>query len=164
MRRGIIPFGVILCIGCADDSTGPARMPDLNGQWTYSATNVRAPGDSGGVTCNVSGLTLSITQAGDLLSGTYSGGTVRCSDGTSFPVARDGYSTLTGSLVWDSEWDDFALVGLILDQPYDWGHQGTVSGSSMGGRMSIYGPEFCDEWGCREELLASGDWMATRVK
>jgi len=162
MRRDIVLFGLILCIGCDDDLTGPV-MPDLTGEWSYSATNLRAPGSPGGVSCNVSDVTLSITQTGERITGTYSGGAVTCSNGLSYSFPRDPYRSLTGSISV-SEWDGFALVHFDLDQPYDWSHRGTVSGSSMGGGVSMWGPEFCDEWGCREELLMSGDWMATGLR
>jgi hypothetical protein len=117
--------------GCSD-LTGPS-IPEVTGQWTYNATNLQ----SSGVTCGITGVTLSVThQSGENFSGSTSGGTLNCSDGQqsiSEPLAN---LTIVSGVVRENGSISFNL------QSQDWTNTGSLAGASMSGSTSLRAGDF----------------------
>ena len=134
-----------LAAGCGGgDSTGPKT--NLSGNWIYSASNLSA---GGSLTCNVSGVGVSITQSGSTFSGSYNGGTISCTDPSGTYGGAIGSGTVVnGALSGNS-------VSFDLDTS-DWHDTGSVNGSSMSGTVVIHlvvnG----------SAVIVSGSWGAAR--
>ena len=131
--------------GCGGgDSTGPKT--NLSGNWTYSASNLTA-GTS--VTCNVSGVGVSITQSGSTFSGSYGGGSISCTDATGTYGGTIGSGTVVNGAVSGNN------VSFDLDTG-DWHDTGTVNGGSMSGTVVIH--LVVDG----SSVIVSGSWGAAR--
>ena len=134
-----------LAVACGD-STGPSA--DLTGAWGFSASNL----SGGGVSCNVSGVTLTLTQSNGSFSGSYSSGTLACtgpggsfSDTFSGGIVVNGSISSTGAVTFNLDTSDFQLTG-------------TVSGNSMSGTATIR-VDFGAPTGV---VTLSGNWGASR--
>ena len=131
--------------GCGGgDSTGPKI--NLSGTWAYSASNLSA---GGSLTCNVSGVGVSITQSGSTFSGSYNGGSISCADASGTYGGTIGSGTVVNGSVSGNN------VSFDLDTN-DWHDTGSVNGSSMSGTVVIHlvvnG----------SSVIVSGSWGAAR--
>ena len=106
----------LLLLGCGGDATTAPAPVSLVGSWSYSTAS-----DQAGA-CIASGTTLTFSQSGSTVTGTYSGGTVLCgSSSTAF-----GEGAITNGIVTG------ATVAFDINTFH---HTGTVSGSTMRGTV-----------------------------
>ena len=110
---------------CGGGATGP-RVPNVNGTWSLSLTNL----SGSGISCSASGTTMNLTQTGATFSGSYSGGTFTCvGGGESFSTQLGTGSVIDGAIGGNS-------VSFELDSP-DFPLAGTISGRSMSGTCTM---------------------------
>lgn len=97
----------------------------VEGDWLYDAT----ARSGSGVSCELTGVTLSLEQEGDAFAGTASGGEIVCFAGLSSSGASFGTHPVTRGTV---EGDDVAFDFRAGDIT----HAGTVTGRSMTGTVA----------------------------
>ncbi|HZJ00239.1 MAG TPA: hypothetical protein VFD22_06220 [Gemmatimonadaceae bacterium] len=115
-------------LACSGDVSGPAEK-NVSGLWTYSATNMV---DGHGLSCNVLGATLSLTQTGASFSGTYSGGRMSCYGDGGF--SYEPSTSLEGTVV--SGTVSGSTVNFSFDTP-DYFNTGTLNGRSLSGTATM---------------------------
>lgn len=127
MRR-ILVLALVLAAACGGDSTtGPNQQTNVGGRWLYTATNVAGSG----VSCNLSNVSMTLTQTGSTFTGTVaSGSNLSC--------------TGPGGSINESLGNDVIANGVVTGNSiqFDIGTQdlhntGTVSGNSMSGNITI---------------------------
>lgn len=112
--------------GCGSDSTSPDTI-DISGQWAYSASNLAG----GGVSCNISGVTLILSQSGSTFSGTTSGGSLSCTGaGGTVTTPLGTGSVASGQVNGSAVQFDFSTQ--------DFHNAGSLSGSSMSGIVTAH--------------------------
>lgn len=122
--------------GCGDDDgdgpTGPSgpTNADVGGSWTYNASNMTGTLSGSTVSCSIGGTAMTLNQTGTTFTGSTSGGTLTCSGGGQTVSEPLGSGTVVNGSVDGDE------VSFDFDTS-DWRHQGTVSGSSMNGTVTI---------------------------
>lgn len=104
MHRTIIACTLVAAAalaGCRPDLTvpNPNRLPDLSGEWSYTASEIRLTGSTSGASCTIEGVTMKLGEWVDIgLFGRASEGTMRCTGELSplsgplpsYPVRRGG--------------------------------------------------------------------------
>jgi hypothetical protein len=114
-------------VGCGSDVTSVKPGP-LSGVWNYNATNLAQPG----VTCSITGLSLTITQSGDTFTGTVaSGGVVFCRS----PARSDTEPLSVGDIVANGILNDGTVAFDIGSATFH--NVGSISGTSMSGKATI---------------------------
>lgn len=145
MRRLMLAL-VLGVIGCnSGDSFGvPTAL--VSGQWTMTLTNFTGSG----FTCNASGITLQLAQAGTTFSGTFSGGTISCTT----PNGPLQATAPSGQII------NGVISGTAVQ--FDLGNADSrfVGGLTGGGEMSGNGTESTTFNGTVVSL--SGTWSATK--
>jgi len=116
---------IAVVAGCGGESTAPSA--NVTGQWSYEASNV----SGGGVSCDIAGTTLTLTQSGSTFSGTASGGgTVSCSGGGStFSQTLGSDVVANGQISGNSVQFDIGTA--------DFHNSGTLSGNSISGLVTL---------------------------
>ena len=155
MRAAIVVAIVPLAgmIACQDTSPKLANVPTLanvTGTWSYSTTNVSDSLWS----CNLSLLTLTLTQSGNAFTGSASG---EQSCGGRF----DNVVILNGSVLGDSVSFDIQMPRTTGISILEINSSGTISGNSMSGDVTVL-VSFCGIVCCCEERTLSGNWSAVR--
>jgi hypothetical protein len=129
MKRNfsLLALCVVALTACSDsDSTGP-ETASLNGRWTYNASNI----SGGGMSCNITGVSFTLTQSGNTFTGTTLGGAISCS-APGVPTFSDNL----GNDVIANGTINGTSVTFDIGTP-DIHHTGAVSGSSMNGVVVI---------------------------
>ncbi|MGH7472130.1 MAG: hypothetical protein ACRENP_29620 [Longimicrobiales bacterium] len=133
MRRTWIAAALAagLCVAaCGDNafvSGVTSESSNVSGSWSYSASDVAG----GGLSCNITGVTINLTQTQSTFSGTVIGGHLRCLQSTTVvidnPLANDVIANgrVTGS-----------SVSFDIGTP-DVHHSGTMNGNSITGQLTI---------------------------
>lgn len=131
-----------LLVSCRQDATGPSV--NLSGDWSYLVTDLRGfvtePQEN---VCRIEGLTVHLTQTGNVLTGSTSGGEVKCSvpemDSSALidlgPVAP--MTSVHGTV------DSGGQIRLTFDPGGTWLNTGTVRrAGGMNGQVRITGYSF----------------------
>ena len=121
MKR-LIFIALALAATACSDSTGP-KDANVAGSWTYNATNLAG----GGLSCSISGVTVTISQSGSTFTGSYSTGSLSC--------GSVGGANFAGGTVVSGTVSNNAVTFNFDTQ--DWTHAGSVSGSSIAGTTSV---------------------------
>ena len=125
MRSLLLAVTLAAIAACGGDSTGPKANSDLSGKWNYSAANL----NGGGLSCNIAGVTISLTQTGSTFTGTTAGGTVTCVFGTQTETDSLGIGSIAnGQVSGNSVQFDIGSSELH--------HTGTRSGNSVTGTLT----------------------------
>ncbi len=124
VRAIFAPVLVGLLLTSCSDSSGPS-VSSVAGAWGYSATRLSG---ANGLSCNITGATLNLIQAGATFSGTYSGGSISCTGDGGF--SYNPQTNLFGSIV--SGVVSGTNVSFNFDTS-DFSNSGTLSGSSIAG-------------------------------
>ena len=126
MKKLSFVVALLLAAGCGSDSTAPRA--DLAGSWTYSATNLSVSG----VTCSITGVSLTLVTTGNTFTGTVApGGVLICAG----PAGADTAS-LGGDVVANGTVNGNAVAFDIGTQ--DFHNAGTLSGNSMSGNVTVH--------------------------
>lgn len=125
MKYALVLLAMILSVGCGSDSTGP-KNANVSGSWTYNATNLQG----GGLSCNATGTSLTLTQAAATFSGTYAGGTLTCTGPGGNASQQVGSGVVAGGTVSGSS------VAFNFDTS-DWANTGTISGATISGTVVV---------------------------
>ncbi|MGH7648080.1 MAG: hypothetical protein ACREND_08170 [Gemmatimonadaceae bacterium] len=142
----ILVLGLAGAVSGCGGYTGPT-LPDLNGTWTLSLTNL----SGSGISCNLSGTTMSLNQSGASFSGSYSGGVFQCvGGGEGFSAEIGGGSVIDGTIAGNT-------VSFDLDSP-DFPLSGVVSGTSMSGTSTL-SVDLGAPYGV---ITLSGNWGAAK--
>jgi hypothetical protein len=110
----------VLVAGCSNNSTGPKT--NVNGSWTYTASNLAGAG----LSCDVTDALLVLTQVGSTFSGTYSDAILTCSDGNRTVTEPPASGTIVSGQINGS-----SVTFSIDDSAY--ANTGAISGNSMNG-------------------------------
>ena len=122
----VVILSVSALLGCAE-MTGPSA--DLTGSWLYTATNMAG---SNGLTCDLYGTTMTLSQNGSVFSGSYLGGNLRCTGDGGFVYAPQ--TIPSGSIVGGTL--SGSQVDFNFDTP-DFSNDGRVRGASMEGTATM---------------------------
>lgn len=141
---------------CGDDDgnggpTGPSGPSDaqVGGSWTYNASNMTGTLSGTTVSCSIGGRAMNLNQTGSTFTGSTVGGTLTCTGGGQTLSEPLGSGVVVNGSVNGSEVSfDFGTS--------DWRHQGTVSGSSMNGTVTI-SIQLDDQL-----VILNGNWAAAR--
>lgn len=129
--RAPVSFAILLLAGllagCKPELPTVAKpdLPDLSGEWAYSASEMRLAGSDSGAECRIEGLTLRLGPwANEGLSGRSTGGELRCTEDLapfsrallSYPVREGGFVALPSGMYFS-----FSLGSA------DWRHEGSLS-------------------------------------
>jgi hypothetical protein len=140
-------FAVLLVVvlgGCSS-STGPSV--NVNGSWNYQASNLAGSG----VSCFITGATLSLTQTGSTFSGSYSNAKLTCQvGGPQAVIGTFSGQVVNGLISNDSVSFDFDTDAFI--------NKGTIAGSSMSGNATATE----NVGGAIGNVSLSGQWGATK--
>lgn len=145
-----VPFSLAICLAAmltaCGGTTGPT-VPTLNGAWTLNLTNL----SGAGISCNATGMTMTLNQSATSFSGSFNGGVLTCVDGGQGFSDQIGNGTVLDGVVSGN------LVAFDLGSP-DLALNGTISGTSMSGgctwRIDLGVP-----YGV---IVLSGSWGAAR--
>lgn len=145
-------LALIILSGCGGDgTTGPPepQNADVEGVWSYDASNLAGTLSGFAVTCSIAGSTMTLIQSGATFSGTSGSGTLTCSAGgitisDPFPTGPVTNGQVDGNNVQF----DFGTP--------DWRHTGTVTGGSMSGSVTII---LALE---DEVVILNGQWASAR--
>lgn len=118
----LIGMIAVFVIGCSDDPSGP-QVAQIAGTWTYNASNIVG----GGISCNISGVTLILTQSASTFSGTTTGGHFSCSA----PGVPTQSTNLGNDVIANGTINGNAVVFDIATS--DIHHTGSISGNSISG-------------------------------
>ena len=121
MKKSLFSILVVLLAACSD-STGP-KEENVSGAWSYNATNL----SGGGLSCSITGVTMTVSQSGTTFSGTYSPGTLSC--GSLGSTNFTGGTVVTGKVTGSG-------VSFNFDTQ-DWMHNGLISGNSISGTTTM---------------------------
>jgi hypothetical protein len=139
MKR-LLAVSIIVLLAACDGSTEPPKV-NVTGNWAIAWPSMTGSGGYAGLTCSISGMTLSVTQTGQSFSGTYSSSTITCNGNA---VAATAGVVVSGTVSGNS-------VSFDLDNATT--HQtGTISGNTMSGSAA-----WTDATGS-----LSGTWSANR--
>lgn len=109
--------------GCRPDIAGPNpnRHPDVSGEWSYTATEMRMAGSASGASCSIEGMTMLLGEWVDVgFFGRASGGAMQCTGELSrFSGPLPSYPVRRGGMV--HHYISFDLAGP------DWRHEGALS-------------------------------------
>jgi hypothetical protein len=133
MRRYLLAPALALLVGCGD-SNGITEPPPatLTGEWTFSAPALIA----GTMSCEISGMVLTLSQTGDDVTGASQGGTITCRDGQTSNSRELSAFVVEGS---EMEGDVELSIGPALTVV------GTFTGSAITGTATIqdvFGPQY----------------------
>ncbi len=135
---------VLVVAGCSS-STSPNET--VNGSWSYQASNLA--GD--GVSCSVTGATLTLSQTGSTFTGTYSNAKITCQAGGQQAVLGTFSGNVVNGLIsGDSVSFDFDTTAFT--------NAGTISGSSMTGSATATE----NVGGAIGKVTLTGQWNATQ--
>jgi hypothetical protein len=125
--------------GCKPDlpvePQGP-KLPNLSGEWSYTASEMRLAGSGSGSSCDIEGVVLTLNPwTKDGFTGRTAGGFMKCTgDLTLFSGPQPSYPILGGGYV-------------LLDQPYvafsissnEWRNEGVLSAdtTTMSGAVRL---------------------------
>lgn len=147
---------LVLALGACggDSSLGPGGTANVDGSWAYSASDLTGTLTGGAqVDCDLSEVTLQISQQDTVFNGTASGGTINCTIADSTVTGSADSSLPLGGEVTGSE----IRLLFALEDGRRWEHTGTVDGASMSGTVEAE-PDFGDG------TTLTGTWQATRVQ
>jgi hypothetical protein len=118
----------IAIAACGEASTNNLVSPNnVFGIWTYIANNVT----SSGVTCNLTGVSMSLRQSGNTVTGSVTRGTSSCAfTGGSSNNALDGLTIVNGTI-------NGHAVQFDIGTP-DIHSVGTLTGNSISGMVTIH--------------------------
>ncbi len=142
----LLTLVLVSVAGCGGEQPLAAspEIPSIAGTWTFNASNL----SGGGFSCDAFAYRLSVNQSGTTFTGSYSDGTIRCTeDGKTFEVGPGLTGTIVNGTVTES-----GSVGFDLDTQ-DFHQTGTVSGDSMSGTAT---------WRFDFTGILSGSWTASR--
>jgi hypothetical protein len=80
----VFALALAAAAACSSDSTGSSGNPDASGTWSFGISNAT---DGSGWNCNLTGVTLTIAESGDTITGSSSGGHLLCTQGNA--VVKD---------------------------------------------------------------------------
>lgn len=147
MRRQLSLLFVLVATACGTTSppvSPPPITPVLTGHWAATAIGL----EDDGVTCDLIGLELDLTQEAELLEGTHQGGTITCGPGTIGILLSPG--TVSGTLfLGDSVLLKLSAPGRTLRGKVH--GNGTITGT-LAFRVPIG----------RQALILRGNWSAAR--
>ena len=136
---------VFVLAGCSS-STSPTFS--VNGSWNYQATNLA--GD--GVSCTITGATLTLTQSGSTFSGSYSNAKLSCQvAGVESVIGTYSGQVVNGLVSGDSVSFDFNTSAFT--------NAGTITGSSMSGMATATE----NVGGTIGNVTLTGQWGATKA-
>jgi hypothetical protein len=131
----ILGAGVLLVglAGCRPDMSGPEAvvLPDLSGDWSYSAEEIRAAGMHGGGECAIDQVTLTLAPwRATGFFGRSDGGRLQCS-GALTPLSTElpSYPIRRGGMVSHHIAFDFGNP--------EWRHQGYMEADTMWGTFLL---------------------------
>lgn len=126
MHRAIVACALLAAAalaGCSPDLTvpNPNRLPDLSGEWAYTASEIRLTGSTSGDSCTIEGVTMTLGEWVDIGTfGRTSEGVMRCTGELSrLSGPLPSYPVRRGGMVAHHFGFDFSGP--------DWRHQGFVS-------------------------------------
>src|SRR5215831_12921719 len=126
LKKLFVLIGLSLAGACGSDSTAPKL--DLTGSWTYSATNLSVSG----VSCSISGVTMTLVPASNTFTGTIApGGVLTCTG----PGGSDS-QPLGGDVIANGVVNGNS-VQFDIGTP-DFHNAGTLSGNSMSGTVTVH--------------------------
>ena len=131
-------------VACGSDSAGP-ESATATGTWELNALLVGASN----LTCQWSRVRLTLTQSGENLSGTHSGGSRTCLLDTRRSVEDLPDGSITGGRVTGAD-VRFSFRGFTV--------AGTIRTDAMGGTM--FGDFTAEDFDVTDRL--AGDWTAER--
>lgn len=135
-----------------DDITGDDDDVDLAGQWDYSASDLTATVDGDVISCQLTGMVLTITNVTD---NSFDGSTSSSNFSCSFRGVRDETALPPASIAATSI--DGNDVRFSFDTQ-EWTNTGTVSGDRMSGTVDLDVPVRS----IGRTVALDGEWMATR--
>jgi hypothetical protein len=147
LKRGVA-MALAFAVGACDNHvTQPTNqvIADVSGTWSYTASNLTGPVS---FTCNIVGATMSLSQSGNIVTGSVSGGTLTCSGptvSTNDPLPNGPIAS--GSVNGTTVLINFGKVNIQ--------NVGTVSGKSIFGQVALTGLH-----GSMDKLL--GNFSAVR--
>ena len=145
-------FALTLLSGCGgDDSPTDPNVLDIAGTWNYQTTNVLVDG----ITCSITGRTMTITQNGDSFGGQLSGGVNNCSFESGFSSQDLGADGITDNIVNGTI--SGSSISFDLDVLPGTSLIGTVSGNTMSGTIT---DRVFAETGAI--VSGTGSWSASR--
>lgn len=99
------------------------ELPDLSGEWSYAASDIRPAGSTASGSCSIEGVVLTLGPwRREGFSGRSSEGALRCSgDMSRFSGPLPSYPVRNGGMAFSTPW-----VAFDLGTP-DWRHDGTLS-------------------------------------
>lgn len=129
MKGRLCVLALLAAAACGRDSTAPKI--DVTGTWAYSATNLTVSG----VTCSISGVSMTFAQTGNTFSGTVaSGGLLSCTG----PAGVDN-EVLGGDVIANGVVNGNAIQFDIGTS--DFHNIGTLSGASISGTTTVNADE-----------------------
>ena len=118
-----------LAAGCGSDSTAPQL--NLTGSWTYSASNLSVIG----VTCAITGVSMTLTATGNTFTGSVApGGVLTCTSPAGADTASLGGDVIINGAVNGNS------ISFDIGTP-DFHNAGTLSGNSMSGTVTVHDVE-----------------------
>jgi hypothetical protein len=140
-------FAALLVLVLAGCSSSTSPNDSVNGSWSYQASNLA--GD--GVSCSVTGATLTLSQTGSTFSGAYSNAKITCQVGGQQAVLGTfSGNVVNGVVSGDSVSFDFDTNAFT--------NTGTISGATMSGNASATE----NVGGAIGKVTLSGQWSATQ--
>jgi hypothetical protein len=121
----VTTLAIALVVGCGGDSASPTQT--VAGRWSYTATNV----NGGGVSCNFTGVTLTLAQSGSTVTGSTVGGNVSCTAPGVPPLTE----SLSGDVIANGKVTGNAVQFDIGTSEIH--NDGTLSGNAMSGTLTL---------------------------
>jgi hypothetical protein len=140
-RFAIASFTLALALSaCGDDDPTDPGNQDIVGQWSYVITDATG----GGSSCDVTGVTLTITRAGQELSGTIAAAGTNNGTCTQAGTGATAQITFNGTGPLENVALNGNSVAFTIPRAFtspqlfgDWVSTGTLSGNSMSGDAAI---------------------------
>lgn len=122
------------CVGASPTQT--SGLPEVEGEWAYSAFDIRVVGQPSAARCEITGVTLELGPwRSEGFTGRTEGGRLECS-GELSPLSTDlpSYPVRRGGSVLD-------FIAFDIGSP-DWRHDGKIGADTMGGIFWIQQPAY----------------------
>ncbi len=143
---------LLAALGCGDNGVDPENLIDFRGTWAMDVYFVYPPED---LICSLTGLTLSVSQDGKILTGGTVGGSEACSQtGTDWPEIAVGDMTLSGTARENS-----VLFSLKQASIFEFTFNGSTDGTQFVG--TFQGSAFLEPFDIGDVTVA-GNWTARR--
>lgn len=121
MKRAAFVIAVALSLACSD-SSGP-KIADVSGAWSYNVTGLAG----GGLSCNIGGVTVTLSQTGATFTGSFGSGVLSCGSAGTFNFT--GGTVASGTVSGNAVSFNFGTQ--------DWVHNGTLSGNTIAGSTTV---------------------------